>query len=78
MPPYDCDHVGRAPSCHCGLSDSDDFREQAKRWRRFAVECAEQESKTYWLRLADHWDKLAQNVDKNAAEPADQTLSNSK
>ena len=47
------------------MSEADDFRKQAEDARQMAARSLKQEDKAFWLRLAEDWNKLAQEADKN-------------
>lgn len=47
------------------MTDSDEFRKQAREARETAARSQKQEDKAFWLRLAEDWLKLAQQADEN-------------
>ncbi len=47
------------------MSNADQFRKDAEEARQMAARSTKQEDKAFWLRLAEDWNKLAQEADKN-------------
>jgi hypothetical protein len=47
------------------VSNADQFRKDAEEARQMAARSTKQEDKAFWLRLAEDWNKLAQEADKN-------------
>ena len=47
------------------MSNADQFRKDAEEARQMAARSTKQEDKACWLRLAEDWNKLAQEADKN-------------
>ncbi len=47
------------------MSNADQFRKDAEEARQMAARTTKQEDKAFWLRLAEDWNKLAQEADKN-------------
>jgi hypothetical protein len=59
------------------VSDADQFRKEAEEARQMAARSLKQEDKAFWLRLAEDWNKLAQEADKNADRDRGQRPRNS-
>ena len=51
------------------MSQGDAYRKEGEEARRMAGLALKQDSKASWQRLADEWNKLAQEVDKNSTPP---------
>ena len=51
------------------VSQGDAYRKEAEEARRMAGLALKQDSKASWQRLADEWNKLAQEVDMNSTPP---------
>ena len=47
------------------MSDAAGFRKHAEDARQMAARALRQEDKVFWLRLAEDWNKLAQEADEN-------------
>jgi hypothetical protein len=45
------------------MSDADQYRKQAEDARQIAAKTANQDCKTFWLRMAEDWDRLARVAD---------------
>jgi hypothetical protein len=46
------------------VSDADEFRKQADAAREMAALSSKEEDKTFWLRFAEDWIKLAREADQ--------------
>jgi hypothetical protein len=46
------------------VSDADEFRKQADAAREMAAFSSKEEDKTFWLRFAEDWIKLAREADQ--------------
>jgi hypothetical protein len=60
-------HTGRRLSRkRTGVSDSDEYRKQAKEARQMAAKAVLREDQVFWLRMAEDWAKLAQAADERS------------
>jgi hypothetical protein len=59
------------------VSDADEFRKQAEDARQMAARSLKQEDKAFWLRLAEDWNKLAQEADRDRGRSGGQGPENS-
>ena len=53
---------GSSPGTRPLVSDSEDFRRQAKSCRALAAQALRPQHKAFWTRLAEDWDLLAQTA----------------
>lgn len=54
----------RRKKCSVVADDPDEFRRNAERCLRLAAIEASEEDKSYWLRQADHWRKMAVEAER--------------
>jgi hypothetical protein len=59
------------------VSDADQFRKEAEDARQMSARSIKHEDKAFWLRLAEDWNKLAQEADKNGSRLGGQGPANS-
>jgi hypothetical protein len=50
-------------------AETDEYRKQAEDARQFASRALKAEDKAFWLRLADDWQKLAEDADRDDEKP---------
>ena len=60
------------------MSSADQFRKNAEEAREMAAQSLKEEDKAFWLHLAEDWNKLAQEADKNEDRGGKSTARNFK